>query len=210
MMVKKMWWKIHWTAIYMLKLWLKLAYLLWILRHCIILLVIVSNGCFLCSSSSFTCLFKLFPAIFYFNVYEFVKSIWLRLSWVVLIFSPLGAQNLSAETSVVFNCVWKMCGNFEKCARKVSKNVRTKRKNVNGKQPLDKKQCKNIIKNKTCFKSLKGSCIDLILTNRPSLHQFKKVFDTGVSDHHLLNYTMLKSYTKMEPKVLTKRFLRTF
>ena len=146
MMVKKMWWKIHWTAIYMLKLWLKLAYLLWILRHCIILLVIVSNGCFLCSSSSFTCLFKLFPAIFYFNVYEFVKSIWLRLSWVVLIFCSLGAQNLSAETSVVFNCVWKMCGNFEKCARKVSKNVRTKRKNVNGKQPLDKKQCKTLSK----------------------------------------------------------------
>ena len=54
--------------------------LVWILRHCIILLVIVSNGCFLCSSSSFTCLFKLFPAIFYSNVYEFVKPDWLRLS----------------------------------------------------------------------------------------------------------------------------------
>ena len=28
---------------------------------------------------------------------------------------------------------------------------------------LDEQNCKNIIKNKTCFKSVKGSCIDLIL-----------------------------------------------
>ena len=31
---------------------------------------------------------------------------------------------------------------------------------------LDEQKCKNIIKNKTCFKSVKGSCIDLILTSR--------------------------------------------
>ena len=76
---------------------------------------------------------------------------------------------------------------------------------------LDEQKCKNIIENKTCFKSVKGSCIDLILTSRPSLHQFTNVFDTGISDHHLLIYTMLKpTYTKMEPKVLSKRFLKTF
>ena len=51
---------------------------------------------------------------------------------------------------------------------------------------LDEQKCKNIIKNKTCFKSVKGSCIDLILTSRPSLHQFTNVFETGTSDHHLL------------------------
>ena len=76
---------------------------------------------------------------------------------------------------------------------------------------LDEELCKNIIKNKTCFKSVKGSCIDLILTSRPSLHQFTNVFETGISDHHLLIYTMPKStYTKMEPKVLSKSVLRTF
>ena len=48
------------------------------------------------------------------------------------------------------------------------------------------------IKNKTCFKSVKGSCIDLNLTSRPSLHQFQNVFQTGISDHYLLIYTMLK------------------
>ena len=76
---------------------------------------------------------------------------------------------------------------------------------------LDEQKCKNIIKNKTCFKSVKGSCIDLILTSRPSLHQFTNLFETGISDHHLLIYTMLKSaYTKMEPKVLSRRCFKNF
>ena len=76
---------------------------------------------------------------------------------------------------------------------------------------LDEQKCKNIIKNKTCFKLVKGSCIDLILTNRPSLHQFTNVFETEISDHHRLIYTMLKStYTKMEPKVLSKRWFKNF
>ena len=64
---------------------------------------------------------------------------------------------------------------------------------------------------KTCFKSVKGSCIDLNLTSRPSSHQFTNVFETGFSDHHLLIYTMLKStYTKMEQKVLSKVVLELF
>ena len=76
---------------------------------------------------------------------------------------------------------------------------------------LNKQKCKNIIKNKTYFKSVKGSCIDLILTSRPSLHQFTNVFETGVNTHHLLIYTMLKStYTKMEPNVLSKRCFKNF
>ena len=76
---------------------------------------------------------------------------------------------------------------------------------------LDEQKCKNITRNKTCFKSVKGSCIDLILTRKPSLRQFTNVFETGISDHHLLIYTMLKStYTKMEPKVLSKRCLKNF
>ena len=76
---------------------------------------------------------------------------------------------------------------------------------------LDEQKCKNVIKNKTCFKTLKGSYIDLILTSRPSLHQFTNVFETGISDHHLLIYTVLKStYTKMKPKVLSKRCFKNF
>ena len=75
---------------------------------------------------------------------------------------------------------------------------------------LDERKCKNI-KNKTCFKSVKGLCTDLILTSRPSLHQFTNVFEAGISDHHLLIYTMLKStYTKMESKVLSRRRYKNF
>ena len=52
---------------------------------------------------------------------------------------------------------------------------------------------------------------DLILTSRQSLHQFTKVFEAGISGHHLLIYTMLKpTYTKMEPKVLSKRCFKNF
>ena len=70
---------------------------------------------------------------------------------------------------------------------------------------LNHQLCNNIIKEKTCFKSMKGSCIDLILTSRPNMHQLTQVFETGLSDHHLMIYTILKStYTKIEPVKVTK------
>ena len=75
---------------------------------------------------------------------------------------------------------------------------------------LEEQKCTNI-KNKTCFKSVKGSGIDLNLTSRPSLHQFKNVFQTGISDHYLLIYTMLKStYTKIEPNGAKSSFKEMF
>ena len=75
---------------------------------------------------------------------------------------------------------------------------------------LDEQKCKNI-KNKTCFKSMKGSCIDLILTGKACLHQFTNLFETGISENHLLIYTMLKStYTKVESKFPIKRLFKNF
>ena len=71
---------------------------------------------------------------------------------------------------------------------------------------LSQQGFRNIIKNKTCFKSMEGSYIDLILTSRPNLHQHTQVFESGVSDFHLNIYTMLKSlYTNLEPEVLRKQ-----
>ena len=65
---------------------------------------------------------------------------------------------------------------------------------------LNQHKCKNIIKSKTCFKPQEGSCIDLIITSRHSLHLFSHVFETGISDHYLIVYTMLKSTcAKLEP-----------
>ena len=58
---------------------------------------------------------------------------------------------------------------------------------------------------------MKGSWIDLIPISRLSLHQFTNVFETGISDHHLLIYTMIKcTYTKSDPKVLSKRCFKNF
>ena len=88
--------------------------------------------------------------------------------------------------------------------------------NVNESNPvmetfLNQHNCKNIIKNKTCYKSLEGSCIDLIITSRPSLHQFSQVFEIGMSDHHSMIYTMLKStYTRLELKILRNRSYKDF
>ena len=71
---------------------------------------------------------------------------------------------------------------------------------------LNQHKCKNIIKSKTCYKSQEGSCIDLIITSRHSLHQLSHAFEAGISDHHLMVYTTLEStYTKLEPKILRKR-----
>ena len=50
---------------------------------------------------------------------------------------------------------------------------------------LNQHKSKNIIKSKTCFKSQVGSCIDLIIISRHSLHQFFHVFETAISDHYL-------------------------
>ena len=51
----------------------------------------------------------------------------------------------------------------------------------------------NLIKTNTCFKG-KGSCIDLILTNRKYCFKHSSTFETGLSDHHHLVYSMLKTY----------------
>ena len=70
---------------------------------------------------------------------------------------------------------------------------------------LSQQSFKNIIKNKTCFKSMEGSYIDLILANRPNFYQHTQVFESGMSDFHLNIYTMLQSlYTNLEPEVLRK------
>ena len=61
----------------------------------------------------------------------------------------------------------------------------------------------NLIKSNTCFKG-DGSCIDLILTNRKLLFKNSTSFETDLSDHHNLIYSMLKTtFHKEEPKPLT-------
>ena len=69
----------------------------------------------------------------------------------------------------------------------------------------------NLIKSNTCFKSKPGSCIDLILTNKPKSFQNSGVMETGVSDHHALIFSFLKTtFTKMPPNKLQYRNYKKF
>ena len=68
---------------------------------------------------------------------------------------------------------------------------------------FNQQECRNIMKKKSCSKSLEGLCTCLTITSMPNLHQHTQVFELGMSDHYLMIYTMLKStYTKLEPTVL--------
>ena len=69
----------------------------------------------------------------------------------------------------------------------------------------------NTMKHKTCFKSVEGKCIDLILTNIKHSLQKSNVFETGLSDHHILIYSMLKiTYQKLPPKIIAYRSYKLF
>ena len=60
----------------------------------------------------------------------------------------------------------------------------------------------NLIKNNTYFKG-EGSCIVLILTNRKYSFKNSTSFETSLSDHYHLIYSMLKTtFDKEEPKTL--------
>ena len=50
-----------------------------------------------------------------------------------------------------------------------------------------------LIKTPTCYQSHNPICIDNILTNQKALFKFSKTFETGLSDHHKLISTIMKS-----------------
>ena len=65
---------------------------------------------------------------------------------------------------------------------------------------MDIYDLQNLVKDKTCFKSVQGTCIDLILTNKSLCLQNTGTFEIGLSDCHLLIYTMLKSKFVKQPQ----------
>ena len=68
----------------------------------------------------------------------------------------------------------------------------------------------NLMKNNTCFKG-DGSCIDLILTNRKYCFRNPSSFETGISVHHHLIYSMLKTtFEKKNQKKLSTAIKRSF
>ena len=68
----------------------------------------------------------------------------------------------------------------------------------------------NIIKSNPCFKG-NGICIDLIFTNRKYCFKHSSTFETGLSDHHHLIYSMLKTtFEKEETKLYKYRDYKIF
>ena len=69
----------------------------------------------------------------------------------------------------------------------------------------------NLIKSNTCYEWKPGSCINLILTNKPKGFQNTGVMETGISDHHALILSFLKTaFTKMPPNKLQCRNYKQF
>ena len=63
----------------------------------------------------------------------------------------------------------------------------------------------NLTKGNTCFKG-KGSCNDSILANRKYSFESTCSYKAGISDHHHMIYTVLKSgFHNTEPKLLNYR-----
>ena len=66
---------------------------------------------------------------------------------------------------------------------------------------LQKHTFYNIMKQNTCFKGDGGSCIDLLITNSKFSFMKANSFETGLSDHHHMIYTILKTkFEKFKPK----------
>ena len=64
-----------------------------------------------------------------------------------------------------------------------------------------------LIKDKTCFKTIEGTCIDLILTNRKRSFKNACTVETGISDFHRMILTQLKlAFEKLPPKTTHARW----
>ena len=68
----------------------------------------------------------------------------------------------------------------------------------------------NLLKENTCFKG-KGSCIDLIITNRRYSFKHTSSTETSLSyHHHLISLIMKTAFEKEESEVLVHRHYKKF
>ena len=57
-----------------------------------------------------------------------------------------------------------------------------------------------LIKKPTCFQSTSPNCMDLILTNKKEFFKNSNVLEAGISDHHSLIVTALRSQLRVLQK----------
>ena len=78
--------------------------------------------------------------------------------------------------------------------------------NKNMKDLCDIFELSHLIKDPTCFKSSNTSCIDNFYTNKNAMFFHSSAVETGISDHHSLICTMLRStFCKGPPKLIYYR-----
>ena len=69
----------------------------------------------------------------------------------------------------------------------------------------------NLVKSKTCFAGANGTSIDVILTNKKRCFQNTLSCETGLSDHHQMATTFLKSHlARLAPKKILYRTYKNF
>ena len=69
----------------------------------------------------------------------------------------------------------------------------------------------NLVKSATCFKSSKGTLLDVLLTTKPKSFQKTFVCETGLSDHHELVATIFRStFMKLPSKIIKYRSYKNF
>ena len=78
-------------------------------------------------------------------------------------------------------------------------------------QFMDEHYLHSLFKKPTCFKSKQGRCIDLLITNKNRSFKFTNAFETGMSDHHLMLYTMFRTtFDKNKPTQIRYRSYKKF
>ena len=76
---------------------------------------------------------------------------------------------------------------------------------------MDTYNLKNLIKNKTCFTKSHESSIDVMFTNKPMSFHNSITFETGLSDHHHMIGTLIKTHlVRLKPKRIEYRSYKKF
>ena len=81
---------------------------------------------------------------------------------------------------------------------------------IPGLNGLNTENLTNLMKENSCFKGA-SLCIDLILTNSKNSFQYSSSIENGLSDHHHLIFSMMKTkLVLVQPKGLVYRNFKSF
>ena len=83
--------------------------------------------------------------------------------------------------------------------------------NPNFNELIEDHELSALISEPTCFKNINPTCIESFLTSKKTRFMNTLTFETGVSDHHKLIGTMLRStFAKGKPKKIFYRCYKNF